>query len=122
LYASLVAALLSSLFIPLIILYAQRMGLFDKSNERKIHSGDIPRLGGFGIFLAAVITIIILALVFYRRGVFETSFLPYLPVLISLGLIHITGLIDDLKNLRALGKFLVQFLCALAIAVFGFRL
>lgn len=121
LYAALISALLSSLFIPLIVLYATRRGLFDKSNERKIHSGDIPRLGGFGIFLSTVITVIILYIVLLRRGVFDQSYLPYLSVIISIALIHLTGLVDDLKNLRAMVKFTVQLVCAVAVAAFGFR-
>ena len=39
-------ALLAGVLIPQILLIAYRRNLFDEVNERKIHKGLVPRLGG----------------------------------------------------------------------------
>ncbi|MBR2105941.1 MAG: undecaprenyl/decaprenyl-phosphate alpha-N-acetylglucosaminyl 1-phosphate transferase, partial [Treponema sp.] len=43
------AALLSVISMPIIIKFCKKFSLYDSQNARKIHSGDIPRLGGVGI-------------------------------------------------------------------------
>ena len=53
--------LLSVSIIPLIILLCNKMGWYDTQDERKIHKGNIPRLGGVGIIIAFVVS----ALIYY---------------------------------------------------------
>ena len=45
-----VSVMLGALMIPKIILIAFRRQLFDEVNERKIHRGAVPRLGGISFF------------------------------------------------------------------------
>ncbi len=47
-----VSVMLGALMIPKIILIAFRRQLFDEVNERKIHRGAVPRLGGISFFRA----------------------------------------------------------------------
>ena len=47
---SIVTFLLSSLIIPLIIIISKKFNLFDYNDGRKIHTGNISRLGGLAIF------------------------------------------------------------------------
>ena len=52
-FAFLVALLTVLLMIPSISRLAVSIGILDKcDDERKIHTDDIPRLGGFAIFFA----------------------------------------------------------------------
>jgi UDP-GlcNAc:undecaprenyl-phosphate GlcNAc-1-phosphate transferase len=50
------SGVLSFLSMPLIILFCKKFSLYDYQNARKIHSGNIPRLGGVGIFLSFMIS------------------------------------------------------------------
>lgn len=108
-------------FIPLIIGLARRRGWFDSTGGRKIHSGEIPRLGGIGIalgFLLAFPSSILIV-----RGLFPGEATPSLSfwILFAAGYgYHILGLVDDFRNLGAKLKFAVQFLLALAVVLAGF--
>ena len=50
----LVSLFITGLIIPKILLIAFRKNLFDEVNERKIHKGLVPRLGGIA-FVPAII-------------------------------------------------------------------
>ena len=50
------AGFLSFISMPLIILFCKKFSLYDYQNARKIHSGNIPRLGGVGIFFSFIIS------------------------------------------------------------------
>ena len=47
-----IAFFLSVLLIPVIIKFCKFYSLYDTVNARKIHSGNIPRLGGIAIAVA----------------------------------------------------------------------
>ncbi len=110
--------LLSLALMPLIIKVAHRRKLFDAVDERKIHTGNIPRLGGLGIFLSFVCALAI-AIAFSGRGL-NTGGRFVAVVLCTLG-VHVVGLIDDFRNLRARYKFLVEFAGAFVLVALGFR-
>ena len=50
---------ISALLIPLIILFCRKYKIFDPVNARKIHSGEIPRLGGVAIVLSFLVGFLI---------------------------------------------------------------
>ncbi len=60
-YLYFISFLASSLIATFIILktlsFAYKHSLFDTINERKIHKGRIPRLGGVAIYLASRVTV-----------------------------------------------------------------
>ena len=47
---------------PVAMRLAVRIGAIDKPNERKVHSGSIPRLGGLAIFVSAGLTLALIVL------------------------------------------------------------
>ena len=47
------SAVLAGFIIPKVLLIAFRRQLFDEVNERKIHKGAVPRLGGIAFLLPA---------------------------------------------------------------------
>lgn len=110
----------SSILIPLIIRAARSRGLFDRQDARKIHNGDIPRLGGIAVaagFLAALVVTILLA-----RARHGTSFPePRFWILLAAGIgFHTLGLVDDLRNLGGRLKLAVQTLLACAVVASGY--
>lgn len=117
------AWLLSGILMPFIIFICHRRGWFDAKDHRKIHAGNIPRLGGIGIFLGwlggAFLTLTILN---YANGdpLPANSYRLVLLVLCA-ATIHGTGLWDDFSNLRPRNKFMIQLAIALVTALGGVR-
>ena len=110
------AGVLSIIFMPLIMLFCKKFSLYDYQNARKIHSGNIPRLGGIGIFFAFVISAV--AFIFINK---VDNFNKIVPIIIARAIIFTFALLDDLLTLPALIKLIVQ-LVAVSIVVFnGFR-
>ena len=87
---------LSVISMPVIIGICKKFGLYDYHDERKIHSGDIPRLGGVGIVFSFVVSILIFLI---TRDSLNT--IDNLLVLIAAGIIFVFAIVDDILNLPA---------------------
>lgn len=101
---------LSIVFLPKIIQLSVLEGWFDTPDERKIHTGQIPRTGGMVLVPAMLLT-----------WMFTGSTAMIGPAL-GLILIYGAGLYDDLKGLTASRKLLIQVLAAVILAASGWRL
>jgi UDP-GlcNAc:undecaprenyl-phosphate/decaprenyl-phosphate GlcNAc-1-phosphate transferase len=112
------AFFLSTLSMPIIIKIAQRLKLFDTIDERKIHCGDIPRLGGIGIYLAFFGAIVLVPLV-TNYGLNTGN--RFWAILLSMFVIFALGLTDDFVNIRARFKGLVELLAATLLVAMGFH-
>ena len=103
-------------------MFSYRRRLFDPVDERKTHEGVIPRLGGMA-FLPTQCCIFILVIVLLRH--FEIIYVDYqllsqfLLLILGLGLLFITGLVDDLVGIYYKWKFAAQFIAALLITISG---
>ena len=100
----LVALALSLAQMPQLNRLALRTGVIDHPDDRKDHAASIPLLGGLGIALAFIIT----GLVFFE---YTREFIGGL--LAGLGIILVTGLVDDIWHLRPALKFSGEILAAL---------
>lgn len=126
--ASLGAFGLSLILIPLIIYLAHRYEWYDERNHRKIHTEDIPRLGGVGIFgaffVASLVAIVMAGIAGeIRPGASAAQILlDYLPIYVGLLIMHLMGLLDDFRNLRAIYKLLIQIVAATVVAVGSFSI
>ena len=99
---------------------ARRAQLFDGCEERKVHRGDIPRLGGVGVFVASALGLSA-TFALYGAGVLGTWHAGLPVVLGGAAAVHFLGLFDDLYNIRARYKLLAQVAIALAVYVAGVR-
>ncbi|MCX6186451.1 MAG: undecaprenyl/decaprenyl-phosphate alpha-N-acetylglucosaminyl 1-phosphate transferase, partial [Bacteroidetes bacterium] len=53
---TLASSFIISIFaMPSIITVSKLLGLYDKPNNRKIHTNKTPRLGGIGIFISLLL-------------------------------------------------------------------
>lgn len=110
------AGILSLVSMPVIILLCKKFNLYDYQNSRKIHSGNIPRLGGVGIFFAFIVASF--AFIFVTK---IDNFNKIFPILIAGTIVFLFALLDDILTLPALAKLTVQ-LISVSIVVFnGFR-
>ncbi len=107
------AGVLSFVSMPLIILFCKKFSLYDYQNARKIHSGNIPRLGGVGIFFSFIISACLFLYITKAENLHKL-----LPFIIAGSIIFIFALLDDLLTLPALAKLIVQ-LIAVSVVVFN---
>lgn len=110
--------LLSALIIPRILVVAYRKKLFDIPNERKVHDGIIPRLGGISFVPTILFSLSFVTGLRYLIG-FEIAenrlhfIIPEFFFLIcGLTLLYLSGIKDDLVGLRYRTKFFIQILAA----------
>lgn len=104
---------LSAVIIPLTIKFCKKFSLYDEVNSRKIHSGDIPRLGGIAIFLSFIAGYIIYLVL--TPGI---NIKIKIPLLFAVSIIFVFGILDDIFTLKAVHKLLAQ-IAATTIVVFG---
>jgi UDP-N-acetylmuramyl pentapeptide phosphotransferase/UDP-N-acetylglucosamine-1-phosphate transferase len=101
--------------IPVIIMLSKKYKLMDDptldKEQRKMHKDPIPTLGGVGIFIGFIIA----------TGAWMVIYgnLMILSIAISLIILFVTGIFDDLTDLRASLKFLIQIGTAILVASFG---
>jgi UDP-GlcNAc:undecaprenyl-phosphate/decaprenyl-phosphate GlcNAc-1-phosphate transferase len=108
------AFVVAMLFMPLFIKALHRFRLFDEPDARKLHSAPIPTMGGVIIFLATTITS---ALWFsFTNDIFTITFF------FSLAVLFIIGILDDLRDIMAGNKLIIQLAIASLIAFSGVRL
>lgn len=105
-------------FLPLLLAYgltpvakkvAYLLGAIDiPKDDRRVHKKPIPRLGGIAIFMAAIISIVLVAEVTNQ----------ILFMIIGATIITVSGIIDDVKPMSAKLKMLFQ-IVASAFVIYG---
>jgi UDP-GlcNAc:undecaprenyl-phosphate GlcNAc-1-phosphate transferase len=114
---------LNIILTPFIIRLAHRYKWYDLPDRRKIHTGLIPRLGGPGIFISLLAACLLAPVIgFLVSGPSSGLRLPLRLLAPAFGIlmIHLVGLIDDFKNLRALLKFALQLAAAAVVTSGGY--
>jgi UDP-GlcNAc:undecaprenyl-phosphate GlcNAc-1-phosphate transferase len=108
---------------PMVIWFATRVGALDQPNERKIHKYPIPRLGGIAIYISFFVSLVFLLSLDPALHAF--SFMnPHdtLMLVLSLTIVLILGIWDDLRQLRPGQKFLGQFIAGTIVYLAGFKI
>lgn len=108
------AFVVTLLCIPPIISLINRFRLYDMPDARKLHASPIPTMGGIAI-LGGMIMSLVLWFPFSNQ-LAQVCFFFSIAVLFGL------GILDDLKDLSARYKFIIQFGLALLIAISGIRI
>ena len=108
------AFIVTLISIPPIISLVKKYRLFDMPGARKEHSSPIPTMGGIAV-MAGMMMALFLWFPF-NKGVEQICFFFSIAVLFGL------GILDDLKDLSAKYKFIVQVGLAALIALSGIRI
>ncbi len=107
--------LFAIVLIPVLRRLGEKFGLTDKPDHRKVHSGNVPVIGGISIFCAILLSVFVneyLVLAIINHAIiFGSSFILF-----------IIGVLDDRFDLRPLQKLLIQFMCSYFIAISGVRI
>ncbi|MEK5376629.1 glycosyltransferase family 4 protein [Paenibacillus sp. FSL P2-0173] len=110
---------LALLLTPLVKKFAVKVGAVDVPNARKVHTRIMPRLGGLGIFLAFLLSLLAV-LPFVPDGMLSSRDINFIAAFLIGGtLITLIGALDDRFDLDAKLKFLAQIAVA-CMVVFAF--
>jgi UDP-N-acetylmuramyl pentapeptide phosphotransferase/UDP-N-acetylglucosamine-1-phosphate transferase len=102
-----------AIIIPIFISLAIKYKITDKPNQRKVHDNPIPTLGGVAIFIGSIVSFLLFI------GI-EID-INHVVLLAALTLLFATSIVDDLIELSALKRFLIQIISASLIFLVGFR-
>ena len=99
------AFVVTLIVIPPLISFINKYRLFDKPNARKEHTMPVPTMGGFAI-VAGMLMALILWFPFIANA-------PTISFFFSVVVLLALGILDDLKDLSAKYKYVVQTAVAL---------
>lgn len=98
---------------PLVKVFACKLGAIDiPDGNRRVHKIPIPRLGGLAIFFGFMVAVLAFANIDSQtRG-----------ILIGAMMIVAIGILDDVKQLKATLKLLVQIISAIVVVAHGVKI
>jgi len=108
------AFVLTLIFIPPVIFMVKRFKLFDRPNARKEHTIPTPTFGGISIFAGMMVS-----LLFWFQFNNHPSIINFF---LSMILLFGVGIMDDLKDLAARYKLVIEVGVASLLAVSGIRI
>ena len=95
--------------VPFVKKIANHVGALDIPDERKVHKQPMPRLGGLAIYFGFLLGYIL----FGQHSLIMNS------ILIGSFIIVLTGVMDDIKPLKASTKFIGQLAAVLVVVFYG---
>lgn len=102
------ACSLTMLIIFLLLPMANRLQLVDKPDQRKIHQGAVPLLGGIGIYLGVLLTFLL----------FNDLTKTLASFFIASGILVSVGAVDDRLGLKVRYRIIIE-VCAACVMIFG---
>ncbi|MBI4844942.1 MAG: undecaprenyl/decaprenyl-phosphate alpha-N-acetylglucosaminyl 1-phosphate transferase [Candidatus Omnitrophica bacterium] len=99
---------------------ARKKNFIDKPSKRKVHVRPVPTLGGIAIGLSFFIAMGIAFAVF--PALQDEFLLKFFGLFFAGAIILVMGVLDDIYDLNAYLKLLIQVFCALMLIYFGFEI
>ena len=112
-----ISVILSAGIVAIVLKLSHRKGWFDHIDERKIHSGNIPRLGGVGFASAFLLITAGISLLYVFRG---ANVIKYWPCAAAMIIMVISGVYDDFYPMSPRYKLLLQLVAAICVLIPGF--
>jgi len=109
LFASLLAMGMTVMFIPLLMLHADKLGVLDRPGGRRVHATPIPRVGGIAMAIGMLCAMLV-------WGSKNNQVLVYCTAMLIL---LVFGILDDRMELSPKWKLLGQVIVALVIMIFA---
>ncbi|MBF0196404.1 MAG: undecaprenyl/decaprenyl-phosphate alpha-N-acetylglucosaminyl 1-phosphate transferase [Planctomycetes bacterium] len=126
-----VGLLIAGLTFKVVVPLAIKLGYVDRPNERKLHTSPVPYGGGVAIFISLSLSGLVFLLPI-QLGLWDLSAdsfainLPDLPldrrtlsVALGASAIFVLGLLDDIYDIQAKLKLLIQTVIVSAVIYFG---
>lgn len=99
----------TALLFPIVRWISHHVGALDYPNERKVHKKPMPLMGGLMMFLGFL----------FGYMLFAPQNTQMLAILIASFIVILTGLLDDIKPLKAREKLIGQLIAASIITFYG---
>ena len=121
----LLCVFLAGIVIPQILLIAFRRRLFDVPDERKIHHGVVPRLGGMAFKPVVFFSFGLILAINVSTGHYEllreigAEALPLAYAFCAIIMLYLIGIADDLIGVRYRAKFFIQIICGIMLVAAG---
>lgn len=107
----LVALGVTALVFPYVLRYAKKHNLVDNPNYRKLQRVPVPVIGGTAVFIGFAVALSVATIVFHLR---------YMGVgLAATGLMWLLGTWDDLKDIPANLRFIIEIVVLWALITLG---
>lgn len=113
-----------AIVIPSIVRVANKINLFDVQDGRKVHKGNVPRLGGIA-FLPAILFTLLTVVAIMTRFLPQDIHVTYAPIteimMAAAGCIvlYLVGIMDDVIGVSYRSKFMLQIMAAALICCSG---
>lgn len=101
--------LFSSIITPMVRKIAFHIGSVDKPNKRRLNKTPMPTLGGLAIFLTFI----------FGYMFFSSKLTDMIPIILGGIIILLTGIIDDIKPIKAKYKLIGQIVAASIVVLYG---
>lgn len=117
----LISMVIGFIMLPKIINFCKRKKLYDMPNIRKVHHNAIPRLGGISFIPSVLLSFILsLAIFFIATGKQQLTISMWTAMFgLSVSIIYVVGVVDDLLGLSAKVKFIAQTFSACLLPLGG---
>jgi UDP-GlcNAc:undecaprenyl-phosphate GlcNAc-1-phosphate transferase len=106
-----ITAIVTFAVTPLVRALSIRLGWIDRPSDRKVHPAPTPTAGGVGIWIGLFAGLIVSRFVPFLRELFDTGS-DLDAVAVAGTAIAVLGLVDDTREVSALGKLAGQVLVA----------
>ena len=126
--AFLLAFIVAFMATPYTIKIAHKIGAVDvPKDKRRMHKRAMPKFGGPAVILGFIVSMIYLIIIMTIEGSLELFTeqeygKKLLGVLLGIGAITITGILDDTKTLKPWQKLIGQVIAATVVVIFGTKI
>lgn len=104
-----VTMVISAILVPIVMKAGAQLGIVAHKNERTVHKVDVPRIGGYAIYISSLIG----SVIFLKTD-------PQINAILIAGfLVFFVGLLDDVYDLSPKTKLIVEIAAALIVIVHG---
>ena len=120
----LLSAAFVAVVLPAIVRTANQMNLYDSQDDRKVHKGNVPRLGGVSFLPTMLFSILIVisAMSIYSPVSMTFKYGPITQIMMAMAgcvLLYLVGIMDDVIGVSYKHKFVIQILASLLICSSG---
>lgn len=126
--AFILAFIVSFMATPYTIKIANKIGAVDiPKDKRRMHTKKMPKFGGPAVILGFIVSMIYLIIIMSIEGSLDLfTEIEYgkklLGVLLGIGVIAVTGILDDIKTLKPWQQLIGQVIAATIVVAFGIRI
>lgn len=104
-----VTMVISAILVPIAMKAGAKLGIVAHKNKRTVHEVEVPRIGGYAIYISSLIG----SVIFLKTD-------PQInAILIASFLVFFVGLLDDVHDLSPRTKLIVEIVAALIVIVHG---